>query len=90
MEAAILLSSNYLRSQNAFIIAKATHPTLMKDKWECIQDFIEDLSMDLTGTWRGQKSAPLTPATLSPTLKHDIVSMFEKFRTCPLAVSAYP
>ena len=47
---------------NVYIVAKESNPVESATQWPVLQDFVEDLSLELIGDVRSARAAPLAPA----------------------------
>ncbi|KAI0216626.1 hypothetical protein LSAT2_031377 [Lamellibrachia satsuma] len=67
---------------NAYIIAKESNPVEAAAQWPLFQDFVEDLSLELIGNVRSARAAPLVHAPQRATALHEVVPMYERYKTC--------
>ena len=67
---------------NSYVVAKDSHPDIVQQRWPALQDFIEDLAMDLIGEVRAARAAPVVAVPQRAGALHEIVLLFDKFKTC--------
>ena len=67
---------------NSYIVAKESNPVESAAQWPVFQDFVEDLSLELIGDVRSARAAPLVPAPQRATALHEVVKMYEHYKTC--------
>ena len=67
---------------NAYIVAKESNPVEAAAQWPLFQDIVEDLSLELIGDVRSARAAPLVHAPQRATALHEVVPMYERYKTC--------
>ena len=67
---------------NAYIVAKESNPVEAAAQWPLFQDIVEDLSLELIGDVRSSRAAPLVHAPQRATALHEVVPMYERYKTC--------
>ena len=72
----------WLQSITLMFVAKDSDPDVCQQWWPALQDFVEDLAMDLIGEVRAARAAPMVAVPQRAGALQDIVLLSDKFKTC--------
>jgi hypothetical protein len=68
---------------NSYVVARACHPDVARRNWPHFQDYVEDLAMQLIGTYRSGRHAPVPLAPLRPQSVHKLEKdFFQTAKVC--------